>query len=56
MDPINTDKDEFNMNGMFADFWFNLQVGYNNYIFDFIISLKFNTGNYQFHICIEKAS
>ena len=26
MNPINSAGDEFDMNGMFADFWFNLQV------------------------------
>ena len=30
MDPINEEGDVFEMDGLFAEFWFNLQVSINS--------------------------
>ena len=58
MNPINSAGDEFDMNGMFADFWFNLQVSSHIWAI-FLNNLLINhffVGNHEFHICIKETS
>ena len=44
MDPINEEGDVFEMDGLFAEFWFNLQVSINSIVtilYKIIIMLNF---------------